>query len=481
MKKIICLLLALCFVLGLAACDNFDFSFGKSQETENGEATIQSFSAKKPTVVNTFNVDGIKTAVALDLTGGWSAEYTADGVNVYDGPNDGEREVIAHGFFISKQVYDENAADYSSNEAYEEVDNGFKVTGDDIGCHKYLFAIGNGQYFDIDVKIDAKPEPIYARFFLEGVDTPDYVPTVDGIDYLVLVNKTNPLPSGWEDVVETVEMTNSVGDTIEIEKKTYEAYELLKDDLEKNDGIEIDLDSGRRTVAAQQEIMDSFIERYGEDYAAKTVAVPGYSEHHTGLAIDLYFRIDGEDIYYNEDLVRYPDIWEQIHAKLADYGFILRYIDGKEHITGYANEPWHIRYVGNAVIANEIMTKGITLEEYLGKVTDNLEIDFGESDIFDENEIDTAMLEVKCEIAGWKGVDLKNLRYAGDEADSDENLAWLEDVSGVHYINAIELLTDFHTSDDTEEGFEPDYDYDDYQWWLGSTQEGSWEIVTFGY
>ena len=479
MKKIICLLLALCFVLGLAACDSFNFN--NSQGTEEEEMTFQSFSAKKPTAFSYFDIDGAKTLVAVDMTGGWSAEFTDDGVDVYDGPNDGEREAIAQGTIISKQQYDENAADYKSNEAYEEVDNGFKVTGEDIGCHRYMFAIGNGRYFDIDVKLDAKPDPIYARFFVQGVDTPDYVPTVDGIDYLVLVNKTNPLPTGWEDIIETVKITNSVDDTVEIEKKAYEAYELLKADLEENDGIEIELDSARRTVAAQQEIMDSYIERYGEEYAVKTVAAPGYSEHHTGLALDLYFRLDGEDIYYNEDLVRYPGIWEQIHAKLADYGFIVRYVDGKEHITGYSYEPWHIRYVGNAVIANEIMTKGITLEEYLGKATDSLEINYGESDIYDEDEIDEAILLVKCEFAGWKGVDLKNIRYAGDEADSDENLAWLESVGGQHYINAIELLTDFHTSEDAADALEKDHDYTDYQWWLGSTDDGEWEIVTFGY
>ena len=53
------------------------------------------------------------------------------------------------------------------------------------------------------------------------------------------------------------------------------------------------------------------------------------------------------------------------HAKLADYGFILRYLDGMEHITGYGYEPWHIRYVKDVDIAKEISDAGITLEEYL--------------------------------------------------------------------------------------------------------------------
>ena len=78
-----------------------------------------------------------------------------------------------------------------------------------------------------------------------------------GIDYLALVNKLNPLPEGWEDALETVTITNSVGDEVEVEKKAYDAYLALKEDLEKNDGIYLELDSARRSVAAQQDIMDT--------------------------------------------------------------------------------------------------------------------------------------------------------------------------------------------------------------------------------
>ncbi len=65
-------------------------------------------------------------------------------------------------------------------------------------------------------------------------------------------------------------------------------------------------------------------------------------------------------------MVEYPEIWAKIHEKLADYGFILRYLDGKDEITGYSYEPWHIRYVDSVDIAKEIAEKGETLEEYLG-------------------------------------------------------------------------------------------------------------------
>ena len=200
-----------------------------------------------------------------------------------------------------------------------------------------------------------------------------YAQHTDGIDYLALVNRLNPLPDGWEKSLETVHITNSVGDDVEVEKKAYKAYEQLRADLEDNEKIYIELDSARRSVDAQQDIMDCFTKQYGADYAAKTVAIPGFSEHHTGLALDLYFRLKGEDgifttVYKNEDLVKYPKTWEKIHDKLARYGFILRYPDGREHITGYGYEPWHIRYLDDPVIAKEIMDKDVTLEEYLGKV-----------------------------------------------------------------------------------------------------------------
>ena len=201
------------------------------------------------------------------------------------------------------------------------------------------------------------------------------------IDYMVLVNKENKLPDTWEDELQITSITNSVGDEVQVESTAYEEYLKLKDEVEKelaDRKVVLELDSAYRSTTAQQEIWDDFTEKYGEDYVKKYVAVPGYSEHHTGLALDLYFVIDGKEVYENEDLVQYPEIWDAIHAKLAEHGFILRYLEGKEEITGYAYEPWHIRYVGSPEAAQEITEKGIVLEEYLDKLPEN--------DVFDEND-----------------------------------------------------------------------------------------------
>ncbi|MBQ9721781.1 MAG: DUF3089 domain-containing protein [Oscillospiraceae bacterium] len=309
------------------------------------------------------------------------------------------------------------------------------------------------------------------------------------IDYLVLVNKLNPLPYGWEDVLETVTVTNSVGDEVEVEKKAYAAYELLKADLEKNDGIYVELDSARRSVAKQQEIMDRFTEQYGVDYAAKTVAQPGYSEHHTGLALDLYFRLKGADgtftdVYYNEDMVQYPEIWAKIHAKLADYGYILRYLDGMEHITGYGYEPWHIRYVDDVDIAKEIMSQsGLTFEEYLaGERAPEVTVDYGASKLYTKEEMDEAMVQIKCRFAAWEGCELHSLRYAGDEANSAGNVKWMNELDeGQNYTQVVEFLSDFHSPVEGYGAWEPDMEYVDWQWWLARTTDGGWQLLTWGY
>ena len=67
----------------------------------------------------------------------------------------------------------------------------------------------------------------------------------------------------------------------------------------------------------------------------------------------------------NDDMIAEKEIFAKVHERLADFGFILRYPEGKEDITGYAYEPWHLRYVGSAEIAKEITERGLTLEEYL--------------------------------------------------------------------------------------------------------------------
>ena len=125
--------------------------------------------------------------------------------------------------------------------------------------------------------------------------------------------------------------------------------------------------SGYRTAKQQQSEMDDKIQEYIDDgksedeartLAATYVAQVGYSEHEAGLAIDIVAKANKSD----DDTV-----WAWMKEHCAEYGFILRYPEGKEGVTGMSYEPWHFRYVG-VEAAQKIMGAGITLEEYLGQV-----------------------------------------------------------------------------------------------------------------
>ena len=121
-------------------------------------------------------------------------------------------------------------------------------------------------------------------------------------DYMVLVNQLNALPEDWYETMDIVRIKNRYGEELELEKQTCLAYRKLQAELEQN-GIYIELESALRSIAVQQQIMDEFTAEYGAAYAEKTVAPPGYSEHHTGLSLDLFLIVDGKDSRKNEDLV----------------------------------------------------------------------------------------------------------------------------------------------------------------------------------
>lgn len=187
-------------------------------------------------------------------------------------------------------------------------------------------------------------------------------------DYMVLVNKQHLLPDNWPETVELETAHNSFDDReFLVEKEALKAFNALREEL-LTEGIDIELDSTYRTVEYQQELMERFKKEYGEEYALATVATPGASEHHTGLAIDVCLIKDGVVIDENEDMIAEREIFAKVHEKLPKYGFILRYPEGSEEITGYGFEPWHFRFINNVDIATEIYEKQITFEEYLGEV-----------------------------------------------------------------------------------------------------------------
>ena len=135
-----------------------------------------------------------------------------------------------------------------------------------------------------------------------------------------------------------------------IEKLIYDA---------NNNGINIIVDSAFRSGNYQQMILDKLISEKGNE-AYKLIALPGASEHQTGLAVDFAIYENG---IYNDDIKEDDKeaIWLKDNA--WKYGFILRYPKGKEDITGFNFEPWHYRFVG-LELALELYQTNQTLEEY---------------------------------------------------------------------------------------------------------------------
>ena len=188
----------------------------------------------------------------------------------------------------------------------------------------------------------------------------------------ILVNKNNKIKNSYYKKVNFITIKDIDNEEIQIEQETYEAYEKLNKFL-KSININIGIASAYRSLDHQQRIYDEFVNLYGKEYADKFVAPVGTSEHHTGLAIDISVKLD--DKYSSNDLTPNEEfIFEEIHKHLKDYGFILRYPKGKENITGYPYEPWHIRYIGK-FIANIISNNNYTLEEYLNNYSGIILVD----------------------------------------------------------------------------------------------------------
>lgn len=184
-------------------------------------------------------------------------------------------------------------------------------------------------------------------------------------NYKVLVNKENKIPDNWYNSIKLVKVKDIDGDTIFSEKETLKAYNKLKKSLKKKN-INIDIVSIFRSIESQQKLWDDWTTQKGIEYVKKYVARPGYSEHHTGLAIDICILKDGKPMSDESMLEDRKKTFNDIHKELYKYGFILRYPREKEEITGYSYEPWHFRYIG-ITEAKEIYEKGITLEEYVIK------------------------------------------------------------------------------------------------------------------
>lgn len=180
---------------------------------------------------------------------------------------------------------------------------------------------------------------------------------------LILVNRTHPIPEDYE-----VELKN-IGSGHQIDARAYDDFRAMIQ-AAKSEGVYIYVTSSYRDLDKQTDLYNKKVESYvmqgysyesAKEQAGQVVAVPGTSEHHLGLALDLvsseYRKLDEKQ----ENTKGFK--WLTEHS--WEYGFILRYPNGETDITGIIYEPWHFRYVGLEA-AKEITESGLTLEEYVG-------------------------------------------------------------------------------------------------------------------
>lgn len=180
-----------------------------------------------------------------------------------------------------------------------------------------------------------------------------------------VVNKKRPLPEGyvpanlvapnmklrWAAIAESMQVSSAIAPALE---EMYKAMTAA--------GFDVMLISGYRSAETQAELYNSYVQHSGQAEADRASARPGTSEHQTGLVVDIG-RTDNE-CELEQCFGDLPEgKWLAQHAH--EYGFIVRYPNGKEAVVGYMYEPWHLRYVG-VELATELHTQQQTMEEFFG-------------------------------------------------------------------------------------------------------------------
>lgn len=178
---------------------------------------------------------------------------------------------------------------------------------------------------------------------------------------LILVNTEHPYRASKECALESITAINRVL----LAGRVVKPLSQLLDALDARGMIAAV--SGWRSEREQKEIYIKSLKENGQAYTEKYVALPGCSEHETGLAIDM--GLNQGTIDFVCPAFPYTGICQAFRQNAANYGFIERYPRGKERITGIAHEPWHFRYVGTPH-AQIMQDNDFTMEEYIAFLND---------------------------------------------------------------------------------------------------------------
>ena len=224
-----------------------------------------------------------------------------------------------------------------------------------VGIHMISYIVGNM------ANRDGRSSDGYELLSDEaGVDSSYDKTEYTGDWKLIVVNKNNPIPDNYD--IELTTLSNGV----KVDSRIYPDLQRMFDDM-RAQGIYPVVGEGYRTHEQQEKMMQDKIDAFrAEGYSKKEakrlakdwVAVPGTSEHELGIALDINAATDSSTTH--------EEVYQWLYDNAYLYGFILRYPEGKEDITGIDYEPWHYRYVGGEA-ARQIYEGGLTLEEYTAK------------------------------------------------------------------------------------------------------------------
>ena len=231
----------------------------------------------------------------------------------------------------------------------------------------YSLSYAKLKYYDRYVKYSSETgedEETTVLFVNLSMDTDDYVNPVKTSAFSIdmLVNKHYKLDENFvpDDLVEFDQKYCND----EVQEGNREAVVAFKNMYEaaKKEGLGLVINSSYRSYQDQENICNTFKDLYGEGYVTKYVALPGFSEHQTGLAFDIGSTSSKVFVESKE--------YEWMKENAYKYGFILRFTKANAYITGFRSEPWHYRYVGKKV-AKYIYDNNISLEEYYAEFLDD--------------------------------------------------------------------------------------------------------------
>lgn len=263
---------------------------------------------------------------------------------------------------------------------------------------------------------------------------------VDYSSISALINHENYLPSNYEPddlVIPRVPRQTYNDTTAKMRKEAAEALEALYAGVQA-EGLSFYNVSGYRPYSMQQEIFDEEVARSGYEIAALYIALPGSSEHQSGLAMDVSSAEMGGGLYASFGDTQ-EGIW--LANNCHKYGFIIRYPKDKEHITKIAYEPWHLRYVGIS-LATKLKRENLALEEYY-----TLPAKYNLAKV---RVLDGTIEKAAYNIEGYNYFRLRDIAELLIDTSNRFNVVWNEKEGAAEIVRGVNYSSEFNSAPKTD-------------------------------